>query len=410
MKGILLKNCVIMLTIALLFSECTDQFARYEDPIWLGGTNIETLEKEGNYTQFLALMDKAEFRTTLESQLFTLFVPNDSCFKAYFASIGKNSVDDLSVEEAEVLFGQHIIVNPRSRDQLMYEYAWSELQDAEGEYGSLFNRKKTYSVPLNYSEEVRYNSIYQGQTLLIYRQETFIPFFTTEYFQDYFGDPAGSDYLFMYPGSSWSGTQWHDAMVINAEVRTSSGFIYYLDRVVAPIPTIETYLKDHQDKYGLFFDLAQRFANYDTPVLNDQKERMYRKSYSEISNFADERGPATGDPAVMINIFTAFIPTDEVLQSYLDNTVFKVNESIDSVPKQYLYYLLQSHLNNFLNLPSKMDKRFINFHGDDIEIDSKNDIETSIMCNNGVIYSMNRVLEPNAFSCVPGPLFYNNKY
>ena len=417
MKSKLIAIYLLFPFLTSLFYQCSDPHKRYDDPPWLGGTNIETLEKAGNYNHFLALMDKAEYRTSIENQLFTLFVPSDSAFEEYFSSKGINSVDDMSNAEAEELFSQHILINPRSRDQLMYEYAWNELQDPLGEYGTLFHRKLTYSVPIDYTEEVRYHETYKGQTLTIYRSNTMIPLFTTEYFEDYFGDPDGSDYLFMYPGSSWSGTQWHDAMVTEAEVRTSSGFIYYIDRVVAPIPTIEKYLLDHQDDFGLFYDIAQRFATYYGSTLNEQAERIYRKGYNQILDFANEWGPS-GDLSAsnpdmypeMLYMFSAFIPYDNVLQEFLDNTVFKYYESIDSIPQLFLVYLLQSHLNSLLNLPSKMEKRFKNYFGDEINIDIGNDIGSASMCSNGIIYKMNRILEPNAFTCTPGPIFYNNNY
>jgi uncharacterized surface protein with fasciclin (FAS1) repeats len=410
MKGSLFSNCMVLLCLATIFSQCSDPHDRYEDPPWLGGTNIETLEKEGNYTHFLELMDQAGYRVSIENQLFTLFVPNDSAFEVYFQQRGISSVADLSKNEAEELFGQHILINPRSRDQLMYEYAWGELQDPQGEYGTLFLRKQTYSIPLDYSEEVRYDPVFQGQTLKIHRQNTMIALWTTEYFEDYFGDPNGSDYLFMYPGSSWSGTQWHDAMVTEGEVRTSSGFIYYIDRVVAPIPTIDKYLKDHQEDFGLFYDLAQRFATYTEAGVNEQLDRLYTKSYTQILDFANEWGPNPFSPSYMLYMFSAFIPYDDVLQEFLDNTVFKYYESIDDAPQLYLVFLLQSHLNSFLNLPSKMENRFLNYYGDNIDLDLASDIESAVMCSNGIIYGMKRFLEPNVFTCVPGPILYNNNY
>lgn len=411
MRRITLFSSVLLLVMATFTRQCTDPRDRYDDPPWLGGSNIETLEGEGNYDIFIALMDKAEYRVSIENQLFTLFVPSDSAFEAYFSKIGISSVDDLSIKEAEELFGQHILINPRSREQLMYEYAWEELQDPKGEYGTLFHRKETYAVPQEYKETVRYNEEFKDQELLIYRRNTMIPLYTTEFFEDYFGDPKGSDYLFMYPESSWSGTQWHDAMVTEAQVRTSSGFIYYLDRVVEPVETIETYLRDNQDEFGLFYDIAQRFANYTNPGFNEDNERRYRKSYSQISDFADEWGPESGSAeAKMLYSFTAFIPYDNVLQDYLDNTVLQSYSSLDSVPRLFLVYLLQSHLNTYLNLPSKMEDRFINYLGDEITIDIDADIADAKGCGNGVIYFMNRLLEPNAFTCVVGDVFFQQEY
>lgn len=409
MKRNLFSNSAVLLLFTLFLYQCTDPHERYELPPWLGGTNIETLEERGNYTQFLALMDRAEYRVSIENQLFTLFAPNDSAFTAFFADMGISSVEDLSIEQAEELFTQHILVNPRSRNQLLFEYAWGELQDERGEYGTLFHRKETYSVPIDYFDEVLYNEEFKEQTLQIRRSTTCVPLFTTEYFEDYFGDPEGSDYLFLYPGSSWSGTQWHDAMVTESEVRTSSGFIYFVDRVVKPMPTIDLYLKN-EEKFSIYYDLAQRFATYVTPQLNEKQERTYRKSYSTLLDLAQEKGPDSGYPSYMLYMFSAFIPSDDVLQEYLDNTVYQYYDNIDSAPQLFLTYLLQSHLMNRLILPSKMRDRFLNYYGDRIDVDVDTDIETVYMASNGAVFHMNRVLEPNAFTCVPGPIFYNGNY
>jgi len=417
MKSNLSIIYVVMLTLASQFYGCIDDPRdRFKNPPWLGGTNIETLEKDGNYTQFLALMDKAEYRISIENQLFALFVPNDSSFEAYFKSKGINSVDNLSKDEAEELFGQHILVNPRSREQLMYEYEWNELQDTGTEYATLFHRKKTYSVPIDYVEKnVPYNATFKDQDVRIYRSNTYVPLFTTEYFEDYFGDPAGSDYLFMYPGSSWSGTQWHDAMVESIG-RTSSGFIYFIDRVVAPIPTIDKYLLEDPDDFSLFYDIAQRFAVYtDKKLTEDKTGNRYRKGYNSKLNMSigDERGPSGGgdEPNRVLYMYSAFIPYNNVLQEYLDNTVFSHGyTTLDSVPELFLIYLLQSHVIGFLELPSKIDKRFVNYYGDEIDIDINTDIKTSKMCSNGIIYGMNRILAPNIFTCAPGPIFYNKDY
>ena len=41
---------------------------------------------------------------------------------------------------------------------------------------------------------------------------------------------------------------------------------------------------------------------------------------------------------------------------------------------------------------------------------NKGDIKSAHMCSNGVLYEMNKVLEPNVFRCVPGNLFFNSNY
>jgi hypothetical protein len=233
-------------------------------------------------------MEKANYKEPISKQLFTLFVPDDQAFNEYFQSIGKNSVEDLTKDEAVQLFTLHVLRNPRSRFQLIYEWAWAELQGPKGEYASLFHRKETPSTSIPYRETIKYLPGRVGEEVIIRTGGKNIPLFTEEFFNDYGGNPDGSDYLFMYPESNWKkdypsglkGINWHNAMVLpnpeipdELEVRTASGFIYFIERVVPPMPSIEDYMIANPDRFGLYYDILQRFARY-TPAAIDEQNRV----------------------------------------------------------------------------------------------------------------------------------------
>jgi len=411
---------------------CVDHQDRYETPPWLGGSSIETLKEKGNYNTFLELMEKANYSVPISKQLFTLFVPNDEAFAAYFKSIGKNSVADLTKDEAVQLFTLHVLRNPRSRTQLVYEYAWGEFQGPNqaapmGEYASLFHRKPTPSTSIPYSEVVKYDAPGQkaGTELLMYTGGKNIGLFTEEFFTDFGGNPNGDDYLFMFPGSTWKkgytpnlkAMNWHNAQVIpnpeipdELEVRTASGFIYFLDRVVAPMKSIEEYMRANLNKYGLYYDILQRFAEYGNQKTDEQGRILYLKNYTApLFNLAEERGPFTNSAVAPRNKWIAFLPPKDVIQNYLNNTVLKYYESLDSVPRVTLYYILQTQLSARLVVMSALEKGYFNAFGDAMNI-PKSDITSGYMCSNGVIYESKKVLEPNVFTCVPGILFIDKDY
>ena len=402
---------------------CNDHQERYEDPPWLGGSSIETLEERGNYNTYLRLMDKAGYTEPVTKQLYTLFVPDDQAFEEYFASAGIGSVEDLSEYEARQLFTLHLLRNPRSRYYLVYEYVWAEFQGPKGEYASLFHRKETPSFN-RYSEHVIYNPVYAGRDLAIYTNEKNVPLFSAEWFGDYGGADDGSDYLFMYPGSKWEegypdnlrGLNWHNAMVIpnpeipdELEVRTASGFIFFLDRVVPPMPSIEEYMIEHPEKYGVYYDLLQRFGDYGSSRVTDEKTVEYRKTYDLVFDLANERGPSTNLVIPAQNMWTAFLPTNEVMEEYLDNTLLKYYPSIDSVPRITLFYILQTQLSGSLVLKSKLAGGYFNAFGDPTDL-APEDLISGYMCSNGVIYDVGKVLEPNVFLTVPGTLFIDKNY
>jgi uncharacterized surface protein with fasciclin (FAS1) repeats len=418
---LIFKTSTLILTILFGLYGCNkDKMDRYKDPSWLGGSNIETLEKAGKYNIYLKLMDKANYRVPISKQLFTLFVPNDSSFEAYFKKRGISSVDDLSEDEAAQLFTLHVLRNPRSSFQLIYEFGYNELQGPDGEYASLFMRKLTNSFALPYTEYVKYASAYKGQTLLMFSNQKYIPLFSMDYLEDIGAALDGSDYTFMYRDSKWGGLmQWHNAMVVpqtypatidNLATRTADGFIYYLDQVVPPMPSLDEYISANKDKYGLFWDLAQKFAVYSPGRIDEQDRVLYTKGYRVIFNFADEGGYISDRPERrMANLYTLYLPTDNILQEYLDNTILKYYPSIDSVPEVTISYILQTQISTSLGFISKISKNYYNSYGDAMVI-QPSDINSAFMCSNGLLYGMNRVLEPNVFSCVPGRLFFDPKF
>lgn len=392
---------------------CSTNQDRYEDPPWLGGSSIETLQGRGNYTIFLKLMDMAGQTLTIDQTLSTMFVPNDEAFNTYFQSAGIQSVESLTPEQASQLFTLHVLPNPRSRYQLIYEYLWAEEQGPNGEYAGLFFRKPTKSTSTPYKEvvpEFYPDATLRGQELTMFTGIKLVPLFSKDYFEDFFGDPNGSDYTYMYPNSQWSenGLNWGNAAVTESEVRTSNGFLYMIDQVVPPQKNIEEYVRENKDKFGVYYDVLQRFANYSNKRSVD-KEIQYGKSYDLVSNIAEEEGAFRGNEVRMKDMFTAFLPTNQVMQDYLDNRVLKTYSSIDSVPKVTLYYILQTQLSRSLGLISKISKSYFNSFGDPIVI-TKDDIISAHMASNGVIYETKKVLEPNVFTSVPGNLFFDANY
>ena len=401
---------------------------QYKIPPWLGGSSIETLEEAGNYSTFLELMDSADYRVPIQNQLFTLFVPDDAAFEAYFNKVDKNSVAELTKDEAVNLFTLHVLQNPRSRFLLIYEYVYSEFQGPDqghnGEYMSLFHRKRTPSTTEPHKDSVRYFEDYKGQSVLVETGNKYVPLYTDEWFHDYGSFDAEGDYLFMYPNSKWRegyagmpGTNWHNAMVlphINAEdeeeleVRTANGFIYYVDQVVGPMWSIEEFLNANQDKYGLFYDILQRFAQYSSSGTDEQGRVLYTKSYDLVYDLAQETS-ASGPGGFPQNMWTAFVPSDQVLQKYLDDNILTYYPSIDSVPRVTLYYLLQTQLSRTAVLMSKMDRAYFNAFGDLTDI-TRNDLYPGIPCSNGIVYESKKILEPNVFTCVPRILFFDKNY
>jgi uncharacterized surface protein with fasciclin (FAS1) repeats len=413
------KTTVTTIILLIMLLGCSKKLDRYKDPDWLGGESIKVLEDAKTYTIFLQLMDKAKNRSTIEKQLSTLFVPDDKAFEKFFQEKGITSVNDLTLEQAQEIFALHYLSQPRNANLLVYEKAWTRLESATGEYGAFFFRKATTSTAPPYVVVPKYDKTYKDQPLFITTGVKYIPLWSKNFFHDYNGDGA-VDYPFMYPNSTWGGLMnWHTAMIIPPSANTSniedlahptaSGFIYYIDRVIDAMPSIEQYLIAHQDQYGKFYDLMQRYASYTPSGIDKQGRKLFTKVYTGITNIALEEGPTTGDPMRMANLFTVFMPDDNLLQTYFENTILQGYPSIDSVPDVTIKYILQSQMTNRVEVKSKFTKAFYNIYGD-LSVINASDVEPGFVCSNGIVYKSKKILEPNVFICVPGKLFFNKNY
>jgi uncharacterized surface protein with fasciclin (FAS1) repeats len=175
------------------------------------------------------------------------------------------------------------------------------------------------------------------------------------------------------------------------------------------MPSIEEYMIANEDKYGIYYDLLQRFAAYNVSEIDEQKRVLYNKSYDLIFDLAEERGPSTNTQVPPQNMWTAFLPKNDIIQNYLDNTILKNYPAIDSVPRVTLFYILQTQLSGSLILKSKLADGYFNAFGDPTELSSEN-LSSGYMCSNGVVYEIDKVLEPNVFTTVPGTLFFDKNY
>jgi uncharacterized surface protein with fasciclin (FAS1) repeats len=408
----LLKNIFLAIILVSIFSSCEIKKEPFENPEWLGGSIFETLEKNGNYTHLIELAEKAEYRDIIESDVYTLFAADDDAFEEYFASLGINSISGISKRDCKSLMALISLYKPRSRQQLIYRY-WEgtgQWQDSLSEYMSRYFR---YEMPAKYyieKEVVKYNPDYQGQELSIVNNHKWMPCISEDLFGDIGGKTDGSDYLYFFPNSTWTGLSWYNGAVIGPEAGCSNGFIYYIDKVVPIMPSIEEYMRDNQDKFGVFYDLMQRFATYSTADEEGIEYDIYTKGYNDVRDIAFENGPQTlGYEAT--NFYTAYIPTDDVLQPYLDNAFLSGKfASIDSVPVETIIYLLNGHIAGSWVFPSQIKVEFLNPYGENIAFDLDKNVTDAKLLSNGAFYEINMVLEPLAFNAAPGPLFKDNNY
>ncbi|BDD09924.1 hypothetical protein FUAX_23560 [Fulvitalea axinellae] len=416
-----------MLIGCLFFASCDDEVEHYKVPKAQYGTVVEVLEARDNFTHFLKGVEMLDMRYALESSSYTLFPPTDKAFEKYFSEKGISGLDDLSKEELTGVISNHVTRNAITWDKLlkMGWRGWLE-EDEKGPDGDgswAFKRPTVYQAP-NPVETDK-----DGKSYKVWQAKKFLPLMADHY---YCGMREPGDYEFLFGEKSpwgkpvqYTGKHVHRATVVEHDIAASNGVLHALDHVIPPLENIDRTLTAQGNRFGLFKSLLDRFAQYEQSFqgtneqpINDlgYRDTVYVKRYErihdigyDIINIHASNQTIYSEPKA----FTAFVPTDDALNAYFNETFVSYGyESIDAVPDKLIYFLVSNHLAQTFNTwvrPSQLDL-CVSGLKEPVSIDKDQDVEYVEFCNNGVLYGLSKVLEPNIYKSVASTILFNPEY
>ncbi|MCG8476695.1 MAG: fasciclin domain-containing protein [Cytophagales bacterium] len=387
---------------------CNDEFDKYYDePDWLLGTTIKTLEARGDCKIFLEGLRLTGFDSTINAGTSSVFAPTDEAFQAYFQKKGYSKLQDIPKSDLKNIIGYHLLKQPYSRYQLFHASVWGTWDEIGAR---CFKKQTMYQAPMTVAK-------HQGNNINVGSWPKFVPFFSDESLED--RRLEKDDYFYFYPQTKeWKGFHMGNAAVIEQEISTNNGYAYILDQVVEPLPAIEELMRDKKE-YSMFYEVLQRFETYEnrteTPMKIWDVDTIYEKSYGTlIPNVASELTEEyvhgkKNFGGEHIN-FAVYIPNNDAMQSYLNQTFLKDGITLDDVPKEALSFLVKAHIGG-PEMPSAVKKNgFYNPFGESLPFDLDADVDFKIIASNGSFYGVNKVLVPNIFKSVGAELLFNPKY
>ena len=410
----------------VLFGGCRkDIDAHYARPTYLLGSTYEFLEKRGDFTLFLDAVDRSGFKTGLNgSGLFTVFAPSDVAVKAYLAEIGKTSLTELTPEELELLVGYHIVeFSYRPEDFLGFTKTASSLEPeiADG----YAHRFKTLA-----REEVRERkNPALGNLVDVFQQEKFLPIISTTLLKHKRSPDYEADYKFFFPDVNWKGDkdQFYvaGAAVLESGIPVDNGYVYIVDKVVAPLKTVYDAFDDKPD-YSLFRELYDRFASFEYDqeatssyaALGDSLFVMRHylgpaATSADLPDISDEWTVSPGQSdfeARMRRTFNSYVPNNASLEAFC-NEYFADEKDPKKIPLLPLFYLLSSHIpyGQEIIMPSDFSKGVEGLFGEKWIL-GQGDLFDQEFCSNGLFYGIKKVLEPAIFSMITEPLFKYERF
>jgi uncharacterized surface protein with fasciclin (FAS1) repeats len=417
---------------AALFTSCKKSFDDYyARPDNLADPIYKQLVDNGKFTNFVSLIDKAGYKSTLAAAgYWTIFAPTDSAFTAdaeftaFIKSRGFNTVADVDSTTAQMVVQYLLVYNgfEKSRiDDYQSSLGWVpdiSFKRRTAYYTGFYNDTdyvgQSYkAIPSNRNNNGTTNSYF----VFADNGNKYIPCFTSEFLAGQ--GLSSTDYSYFYPGSTFSGFNVANAKVTQRDLPAENGVIHIVDKAITPAKSIDQYLRN-KPEYSLFRSILERFMvlfvkNTDATrryqVLNGGTQDISVKVYSNLLAFSpnNENYFKLQDNDGQRDGWTMFVPTNDSLNKYINTVVLQQYPSLNSLPLSIIADLLNAHMWQSTVWPSKFNSSF-NFLGEPAKMNSSTDIIDKKILSNGFFYGTKKVNEPNVFSTVYGKAYLDPRY
>ncbi len=446
----------------LLITSCKDDYF-YDDqePDWLGASIYDYLVEDGNYKYFVKLIeDVGETPVLSKTGSKTLFVSKDEAFERFFQNNdwGVDSYEKLSLNQKRLMLKYCMLDNAYIMQNLANHY------DGTLVYGTALRRSTSVDVLDSVTfekgdqlpegelwDEFREEGIYMVKDasswpLVYFHPKTLTNLnFTNEDFEIITGVSREDDDIHVL-----------NKKVIEKDITCKNGYIHVLEDVLIPPTNMSEFVR-HEPSVSTFANLMERYtAPYPNEVLTERYRTNFDPSFTgviyEKDYFTESNGggrsyyPYEGDLpsdedeilydkllpyspgwnsyrrvggngeifALQEEMASMFVPTNEAMQNFLDNTgsgqrIVERYGTWSEMPDRLIYKFVGRHMREtFINaLPSTFIKlRDSENYKIDINI---SDIVDTYIGVNGVVYVTNNVYPPVDYKSVYGPILFGEQ-
>ncbi len=397
--------------------------SHYERPDWLKGNVWEVLDNRKEFSIFLNGVERAGFKEILNGKtIVSVFAPKDQVFLNYLRNRNLTSIEQIPVNELKKIMGYHLIYYSYDKSRLM-NYQPQGSQNVQPAFAGLYYKHRTRSQD-SITEEI---DVTDGKLKKVYHKDRFVPILSTTHFQTK-GIDAKQNYEYFFGPGSWAGENGFavsNAGITEYDIPADNGYVYVVDQVIAPLPTVYECLA-HSTSYKDFLSVYDRFRNFtydEQASLNYAApgDSLYLVNHGTLPAIASEwsyNGEAgIPDYADLGNLsykaFNVFAPNNQALSTFFNQYFKSYYPSMKDVDMLPLTMMLRNHVyaGNIV-FPAEIGKNsdIKTVDGIPIVFNTQSDVGDKAIASNGVFYGLNKVLIPEAFNSVAGPVLVNPKY
>lgn len=431
-----------ILTASLFFNACDDYPYDDKEPDWLGASIYEYLKNDSNFTVFVRLIEDLDYTEVLgKTGSKTLFVADDEAFADFFRNNewGVNSYNEFSLAQKRLILNFSMINNAYLVGMLA-NYNNNGLKE-----GAAFRRVTAVSVLDSLPFEIG-NQLPHGEFWDYYKQKGIyllkdntpwtLMYFTQKHIEQ--AQISDEDFRII----TGIDRNENDAHVFGIRIKIKditckNGYLNVLEKVLIPPVNMAEYVNKNPNT-SLFSSILERFSAPYYDGENTVKYRQLNPSFTDsifVKNYFARIGGRTFTPqnkaisndlllpfspcwnsytrtasgnALQSDMAAMFVPNNEALETYFNSgegAVLKDRFQFwDSIPFDVLPLLLKRHMRS--SFMESVPSRFPNMVDEDNSVlpVKKEDIESTYIGTNGVVYITNKVYPPDDYRSVYGPV------
>jgi len=427
------KNLSCLLCLVVIFGGCRKAAfdAYYNPPANLAPPIYQTLQSRGNFTNFLALIDRSGYTALLSTGgYWTVFAPNDAAFQKYFTA-NSTSLDKIDTVTAGKIVRYSLVFNAFQTNHI------ADYQSPTGWVPNQAFKRRTayYDGFLFGAGPGGANGVYVSKNRNFSytfgdNNNKYIPYFYSTFMAQ--AGLSATDYNYFFPNSTYSGFNVAGASVVNKDIIAQNGVIDEVDQVTLPLPSVEQKLAANS-QYSVFKSILDNVlasytldANYTRQYNNvtNKVSNVYVKYYSDNLNYAlgNESFLKIQNDDAQQNGYTLFAPTDAATVPYIDNTLLEfyvpdptqrtqanILKNVAALPSNILTDFINGHLFQSTVWPSRFAST-TNAFNEPARFNVNTDVVESQFGSNGVFYGVNKVQQTNEFSTVYARAFLDPAY
>lgn len=404
-----------------VLASCSDMDEYFKVRSGMSGSVYEELSADGQHTQFLKGADMAGYTKLLEgNSILTVMAPDDEAMTKYLAdNYGTENIADLTTDQAKRLIGFHMLYYLFDKKDLI-NFRPKE-GDGATEEESNVNAGLYYKFRTRSQQGLTYKNTATLDTA-IYHNELLLPVFSYRMFDTKRID-AKANYEYFFPSTSWTGDGGFnvaDAEVLDYAKIASNGYIYDIDRVMTPLPTIYQAMKE-SGKFSRYLSLYDKHESYevdeDLTLEEGNGQSLYHHYHKDGLPSIDAEWPVKSYSQIAdmsMNAYSVFAPTDQAWQDFFNDYWreggYASLDEVDSTAMQDI--LNNSFYGGGFAFPDEIKRGDItNASGETITFNPDEVPQANrVVCTNGVLYGCDVLTPPQKYYAVTGPSYQSKDF